>query len=173
MTPWYVVGVDPGPVTSGVVRLHSVDDGLPVHVAAAHDAADRADLAYRVAGHNGRTLVAIEGLTSYGSIVGATTWETAYVVGYVQRLAEEIGAECVVLTRPDVALALAGSRRATDAQIHEACRDIYRKAGLACGGGAEPCRGTKAQPGPLYGVRSHAWDALAVALAAMRERGLV
>ena len=48
-----------------------------------------------------------------------------------------------------------------------------RKAGLATGGGADPTKGTKAQPGPLHQVRSHAWDALAVALAAMRERGLV
>ncbi len=181
MTPMYALGVDPGPVTSGVVRLGLSRSGPPgtlgyhhYSVQMADHAAERGSLRAIAHGfHSTSTLVAVEGLTSYGSVVGATTWETAYTVGYVQRLAEEIGAECVVLTRPDVALALVGSRRSTDAQIHEACRDVYRRAGLATGGGADPTKGTKAQPGPLYQVKSHAWDALAVALAAMRERGLV
>ena len=67
--------------------------------------------------------------------------------------------------RATVCARLTGQARATDAQIHEAVRAIYPARGLATGGGADPCRGLASRPGPLLAVRSHAWDALAVALA--------
>lgn len=40
------------------------------------------------------------------------------------------------------------------------------------GGGATPQIGTKAKPGPLYGVSSHAWAALGVAVTAKHQLGV-
>ena len=50
--------------------------------------------------------------------------------------------------------------RAKDTNIRQALLDLFPRAG----GGATPQVGTKGKPGPLYGVSSHAWPALAVAI---------
>ena len=39
------------------------------------------------------------------------------------------------------------------------------------GGDRKTAQGTKKEPGPLYGVASHAWQALAVAVVAGMEAG--
>ena len=56
--------------------------------------------------------------------------------------------------RKDVKLHLCGSPRAKDPNIRQALLD---KLGPV---------GTKRQPGPCYGVKSHAWAALGVAVTA-------
>jgi hypothetical protein len=71
--------------------------------------------------------------------------------------------------RPDWSHNLTGQRGAKDKQTKAAIREIYRDAGMATGGGTDKTKGTKSQPGPLYGISSHAWDALAVVIAWMRK----
>jgi hypothetical protein len=61
-----------------------------------------------------------------------------------------------MLPRKDVKLHLCGSPRAKDANIRQALLDRY--------GGKEKAIGSKHQRGPLYGIRSHLWAALAVAV---------
>ena len=69
--------------------------------------------------------------------------------------------------RKDVKLHLCGSSRAKDPSVRAALIDLYP----ASGGGKCPQIGTKRQPGPLFGVSSHAWPALGVAvLAQSRSR---
>jgi len=55
---------------------------------------------------------------------------------------------------------LCKNNRAKDANIRQALLDRFP----ATGGGKAPQIGTKKQPGPLYGVTSHLWSALAVAV---------
>ena len=62
--------------------------------------------------------------------------------------------------RLDVKLHLCKDSRAKDANIRQALLDRFP----ATGGGKTPQIGTKAQPGPLYGIKSHLWAALGVAV---------
>ena len=64
--------------------------------------------------------------------------------------------------REDVKLHLCGSPRAKDANIRQALIDRW--------GGKAEAVGTVKKPGPLYGVKSHAWSALAVAVTALETR---
>jgi hypothetical protein len=168
------LGVDPGPEYSGLVVARCEEGHLPVILHAAQAVTRRVivdilrhgmldpDGVFWLRAHS----AAIEWVQSYGRVVGATVLETARTCGYLQAMAEPQGVEVRYLTRPRVITLLTGLPSAPAAGVHEAIRDRYRAAGLATGGGADPLRGTHAQPGPLYGVASHAWDALAVLIAA-------
>ena len=161
-----IIGIDPGPTTSGRVVVNA--SAWPPIVISASLACEPAEL---LRGCDGAGAVICEWLTSYGSAVGASTLDTARLVGRVEERAALGGVPLHLLTRPDVCLALTGTRSAKKAQVREATRQIYRDGGLAVGGGADPCRGVRAQPGPLYLLRDHSWDALAVVLAWLRKRG--
>ena len=97
--------------------------------------------------------IAVEMIASYGMAVGAEVFETCLWIG---RFMEATGyPENVRLVyRKDVKMHLCGTPRAKDANIRQALID---KLGPA---------GTKKAPGPTYGVKSHAWAALAVAVTA-------
>lgn len=58
--------------------------------------------------------------------------------------------------RRDIKLHLCNSVRAKDANIRQALIDRY--------GGKEKAIGKKKSPGPLYGIKSHMWAALALAV---------
>lgn len=103
--------------------------------------------------------MAIEMIASYGMPVGKEVFETCVWIG---RFKQAFRAPNLVtlIYRKDVKLHLCGSPRAKDANIRQALID---KLGPA---------GTKKAPGPTYGVKSHSWAALGVAVTAesMRER---
>ena len=101
--------------------------------------------------------LAIEMVACYGMPVGAEVFETCLWVG---RFWEASRTEPVLVYRKDVKMHLCGSMRAKDGNIRQALLDTFE----ATGGGKTPQVGTKSQPGPLYGVRSHIWSALAVAV---------
>ena len=158
-----IIGIDPGPTTSGLVVLGAGD---PPAVVSSTPDADRATVLDTLAAlkHCGdRALVAIEWLVSYGSAVGASTLDTARMVGAYEREAERAGARVVLITRPEVAYYHCQARSAKKPQVRAAVLSLYEPTG----GGADGRIGTKARPGPCYGVKAHAWDALAVALAAL------
>lgn len=98
-------------------------------------------------------LFAIEMVASYGMPVGREVFETCVWIG---RFIEAWGApnRTRLVYRQDVKLHLCGNPRAKDTNIRTALID---KLGPV---------GTKGNPGPLYGVKSHAWAALAVAVTA-------
>jgi len=103
------------------------------------------------------TQLAIEMIASYGMAVGREVFETCVWIGRFMQ-AHDGGARLVY--RKDVKMHLCGTMKAKDANIRQAIIDLFP----ATGGGKTPQIGTKAKPGPLYGVSSHAWHALAVAL---------
>lgn len=105
--------------------------------------------------------LAIEMIASYGMAVGKEVFETCVWIG---RFAQ---AYCMpdavrLIYRRDVKLHLCGTSKAKDANIRQALLDMFP----ATGGGKTPQIGTKAMPGPLFGVSSHAWAALGVAVTA-------
>jgi len=68
------------------------------------------------------------------------------------------GADRARLRRRDVLTALHVSGGSRDAQVRAYCIDAH-------GGTRAAALGRKATPGPLYGVTSHAWQALGLVLA--------
>lgn len=96
--------------------------------------------------------VVIEMIASYGMAVGAEVFETCYWIGRFSQAAH--GADR--LYRKDIKLHLCGSSRAKDANVRQALIDKF--------GGKEKAIGKKKNPGPLHGVKSHCWSALAVAV---------
>lgn len=63
--------------------------------------------------------------------------------------------------RREVAKRLCGRGAVKDKQVRRALIARFP----ATGGGSEPAIGTKVDPGPLYGVKTHCWAALGVAVA--------
>ncbi|NII07239.1 hypothetical protein HBF25_12680 [Luteibacter anthropi] len=98
-------------------------------------------------------VVAIEMIASYGMPVGAEVFETVRWIGRFQQACRDPEAVRLIY-RKDVKMHLCGTPRAKDANIRQALID---KLGAP---------GTKKSPGPTYGVKSHAWAALGVAVTA-------
>lgn len=102
---------------------------------------------------DGADRLAIEMIASYGMPVGAETFQTVLWIGrFMQAYRNPDAVELIY--RKDVKMHLCGSPRAKDPNIRQALID---KIGP---------QGTKKEPGPTYGVKSHAWAALAVAITA-------
>jgi hypothetical protein len=108
--------------------------------------------------------LAIEMIASYGMPVGREVFETCVWVGrFVQACRAPEKVELVY--RKDVKLHLCGTAQAKDPNVRQALLDMFPRTG----GGKTPQIGTKDQPGPLYGVSSHAWAALGVAVTVMAQ----
>lgn len=93
-----------------------------------------------------------EMIASYGMAVGASVFETCVFIGRCVQLAKMQGGRVALVYRKDIKLHLCNSPRAKDANVRQALIDRLGP------------QGTKKQPGPTYGVRSHEWAALAVAV---------
>lgn len=91
--------------------------------------------------------VACEMIASYGMAVGKEVFETCVWIG---RFIEVARTETRLVYRRDVKLHLCHSPRAKDANVRQALIDRLGP------------QGTKKNPGPTYGMRSHLWAALAV-----------
>jgi len=108
-------------------------------------------------------LVAVEGVESRGMVVGQDTFDTAWIGGEVCGYAHAVGCSVVRIMPRVVRLELTGSTSAKGSAVRRATMDRFP----ATGRGAIPQVGTKAHPGPLYGMKGrHAWSALAVAVVA-------
>jgi hypothetical protein len=110
--------------------------------------------------------LAIEMIASYGMPVGREVFETCVWIGRFQQAWSEPDAVRLVY-RKDVKLHLCGTSKAKDPHVRQALLDLFPRTG----GGATPQVGTKGKPGPLYGVSSHAWPALGVAITALHQMG--
>ena len=108
--------------------------------------------------------LAIEMIAGMGMAVGQTTFDTCVWIGRFQQ-AYARPDDVRFVRRHDVKMHLCGNARAKDANIRQALLDMFP----ATGGGKIPQIGVKSNPGPLYGVSSHAWSALAVAVTAIAQ----
>lgn len=94
--------------------------------------------------------VACEMIASYGMAVGKEVFETCVWIGEFKHQARMGGIPFRKIYRRDVKLHLCHSPRAKDANVRQALIDRLGP------------QGTKKNPGPTYGMRSHLWAALAV-----------
>src|ERR1019366_6572924 len=104
----------------------------------------------------------IEMVASYGMAVGASVFDTCVWAGRFIECWSRTGFDrdwaAGRVFRREVKLHLCGSARAKDANVRQALIDRY--------GGKEKAVGRKKTPGPLYGLKSDCWSALAVAITA-------
>lgn len=140
-----ILAIDPGTTESG----WCVFKGGTV---LASGVATNGDVIEMVSGGLGDEM-AIEMVASYGMAVGKEVFETVRWIGRFQQARRNPDAVRLIY-RKDVKLHLCGSPRAKDANIRQALIDLIGP------------QGTKKNPGPTYGVKSHAWAALAVAVTA-------
>jgi Holliday junction resolvasome RuvABC endonuclease subunit len=153
-----LVGVDPGPTTSGLV-VYDVDDRKVLRSYA------RADLA--------QVRMEIEELSGvFGPMEGEVVCEctqagppstsvvkTTEVVGRVMERCHMARVPCHTYYRREVLQALHCARKGNkDSLVRVALIEMH-------GGDKRTAVGNKKNPGPLYGVSSHAWQALGVAIA--------
>lgn len=101
--------------------------------------------------------LAIEMIASYGMAVGREVFETCVWIGRFKQ--QFVKPEAVrLIYRKDVKMHLCGTPRAKDPNVRQALLDLIGPSG------------TKKAPGPTYGIKSHAWPALAVAVTAVAQR---
>jgi hypothetical protein len=147
-----ILALDPGTRETGWVLF----DGKRV----AYSGVQRNDDVLRmIAGWRDKdTRMATEVFQAMGMAVGAEVFETCIWIGrFVQ--AWHTPDDVLRIKRTQVKLQLCGSARAKDANVRQALLD------------AVGAPGVKANPGPTYGVKSHAWSALAVAVTAQAQLG--
>lgn len=173
----YILAIDPGPLNCGAVVI----DSETKEVLFSGDS-DTADVLKWV--RNGIvstpeigiaiSQVACEDIVSMGLRVGISTFDTCKIIGRMQEAySNSFGrnAELPLVSRRDVKIVLAGGatyknpitgarKGVGDTEIKNAVKSRYPETG----GGNNPVVGTKKQPGPLFGVSRHSWQALAVAL---------
>lgn len=94
---------------------------------------------------------AVEMIASYGMAVGREVFETCLVIGQIKEIARANESHCNLVYRLPIKIWLCGTPRAKDANISQALKDKYGQVGTA------------KNKGPLYGIKSHLWSALAVA----------
>lgn len=115
--------------------------------------------------HSAADDLAIERIASYGMAVGREVFETCEWVGEFRGVWRLRCKSAHLIYRKDVKMHLCGSPRARDANIRQALIDLF--------GGKEKAVGRKTSPGPLYGIKSHAWPALGVAVTAAQKLKVV
>lgn len=158
-----VLGLDPGPTNCGAVIYDTeAREVLESHKSITTSAA--LALIYEVSSQFALDLVAIERMQSYG-IAGSSLLRTAEVGGMLHHCASAMSCDVVWLYRREVLRGLDVTGKGNrDSLVRQRLIEIH-------GGDRASAVGTKAKPGPLYGVSSHAWAALAVAVVAGMEAG--
>lgn len=144
-----ILAIDPGSTESGWVLLNGpqiVDCG--VH--------DNHDMLPWIRHGQGAELLAIEMAESFGQKVWSQVFTTVRWTGRFQQAWSDPDAVRLV-TRSQVKLHLCGVRAANDQMIRQALIEVFGP------------KGTKQHPGGTYGMKSHAWAALAVAVTAAAQ----
>jgi hypothetical protein len=143
------LGIDPGPVESAfvwwdaeaerVIRLESI----PM---------------FKLGSLEAKTLlcgvdfVSIEWIECFGMAVGQETFRTVAGIGWFASLLYDRTWSLRLVPRRAVKMHLCNSMRAKDANVRQSLIDRFGPVG------------TKKQPGKLYGVATHYWAALGVAV---------
>tara|TARA_R100000655_G_scaffold87428_2_gene127601 strand:- start:252 stop:728 length:477 start_codon:yes stop_codon:yes gene_type:complete len=151
-----ILGIDPGPTHCGFV----VYDSTARRVIESHKQIEVVEAITGIDIYSGRVdLVAIERVQSYG-IAGSSLLRTSETVGMLYQCSQALRLPTVLLYRREILRGLdALGKGNKDSLVRQRLIEMH-------GGERRAAQGTKKAPGPLYGVASHAWAALAVAVAA-------
>jgi len=158
--PRYILAIDPGTTHSGWVEWDT-ETKAPIDTAGppffqpdipafGKNPNEEVDsLLKRYARNNkGAPLVAIEMINAQGQPVGATTFETCVWIGkFLAAYPKAIRVDRRVIKKHHCP----GVQHPKDGTVAQAVRDKYGQ------------KGTKANPGPFYGVSGDVWQAIALA----------
>lgn len=152
-----ILAIDPGTTVSGWCLLSS---GMLVGTGV-EDNPTILERIQEVYHNNPGAHLAIEMIASFGMPVGAETFRTVWWTGrFAERWLSWSYRLPIEVFRKDVKLHLCGTHKAKDPNIRQSLIDRL---------GAP---GTKKAPGGTFGVKSHAWSALAVAITANDQMAL-
>jgi hypothetical protein len=145
-----ILAIDPGPIESGWVRYNPDDPGYIIEFGIM----ENRELKHMVRGasrHAFPYVLAIEMIAGYGLKVGSEVFETCLWAGRFEEAfnPDEDSLRCY---RKDICEYLCDNRNAGDPWVKKALIDRFGPPG------------TKGSPGPTYGIKSHVWAALAVAV---------
>lgn len=143
------LAIDPGTTQSGWVLYAN-------RKVEASGVMPNADVLYLLQDTQADTLV-LEMVQAMGMAVGREVFETVWWTGRFTQ-AWHSPESVIRVYRGQVKLLLCGTSRAKDTNIRQALIDLVGP------------QGTKKVPGPTYGVKTHAWAALACAVYAENER---
>lgn len=141
-----IIGIDPGPTESAYTILN--DDGT-VNKSQKIDNFSLLQMLgeYGIAGEH----ICIEMIASYGMAVGKEVFETCVWIGrFMQRYNEWSCIKPQRVTRKEIANHVCGSPRANDSNVRQAMLDRYGE------------KGTRSNPGPLFGFKADMFASLAV-----------
>ena len=151
-----IIAIDPGTKETGIVVYAPVSQSVDWM-----GILPNPELRDMLVGVN-QGCIAIEMIASYGMPVGREVFETCVWIGRLIEACSLPPDRCRKVYRRQVKQQVCSSPRAKDGNVRQAIIDRYPRSG----GGKTPQIGTKAQPGPLYGMRSHMWAALGVGITA-------
>ncbi len=144
-----ILAIDPGTTHSGVVEWNPITNTYAL-IAPHWPNNDLLDCLRRTPG---KIRVVCEWIQAMGMPVGQEVFLTCRLVGRIEEICASKGRTVEYITRPTVKARLCGSARAKDQNVRQALIDRVGPVG------------TKKSPGPLFGVSSHSWSALACAIA--------
>lgn len=152
--------VDPGTYSSGIIILKSKNKEIIYYNKAINNETliDKINKNSEQEKYKFDYLI-FEMISNYGMPMGDDTIQTILMIG---RIIEAAGKKnCRKILRQTIKSEICHNPKAEDSNVRQAIIDMYPRTGS----GKVPQIGTKKFPGPLYGITSHAWSALAVGLA--------
>lgn len=150
-----VLAIDPGYEVSAWVLFNGqrvLEHGIESNDLLAHRLRNRLDQL----NHQAIGGVVLEQIESFGMAVGREVFETVFWTGRFFEIARmTYGPVVERMPRRTVKVHLCQSARAQDSNIRVALLDRF---------GGSAAVGKKKTPGPLFGIKSHEWAALALAV---------
>jgi hypothetical protein len=143
------LGIDPGPVESAFVWWDAEAERVVRLESVAVFKLDSITIGPLLKGVD---CVSIEWIECFGMAVGQETFRTVAGIGWFASLLYDRTWSLRLVPRRAVKMHLCNSMRAKDANVRQALIDRFGPVG------------TKKQPGKLYGVATHYWAALGVAV---------
>ena len=162
-----LLALDPGSTQSGLVEYDYRTNSVLHHRVVDNEAI--LQLIYLGHGVQKFDYLALEMIASYGMSVGKTVFETCIWIGrFIQQWG---GKNYTLIPRHDIKMHLCHTKNSSNANVREALIDRWGGPAVAIGNEkvSIECAGKKAKlgrtaKGPLFGVASHEWSALAVAV---------
>jgi hypothetical protein len=159
-----IVAIDPGERESGIVLFNADTDSVAAHHVLSND--DALEILTQLWEFNYEAVLVIEGATPYGSPLKSELIETLEWSGRFKQRWLDLGGRVEKVTRTAVKKHLLGRVSGKDAEVRGMLMERW--------GGEHAALGTKASgkgknritaaPGPLSGLKTHEWAALAVAV---------
>lgn len=150
-----IIAIDPG-TTQGAFVVWDCDEEKPAEVGIL----DNGALLEFLRMQSIATSLYVEMIACYGMAVGKEVFETCLWIGRAQEIAHSRGHSANLVYRLTVKTHHCHSAKAKDANIRQALIDRFGPPG------------TKKNPGKLFGVSSHIWSALAIAVYASDQKKL-